>query len=312
MAWATITGRRPELEAIEVNYPEGYIGLRIYPKERKTTKTGTIYYMPVGTTITAQTGRNPQTGTITRNFFASANTSFSCAEVIARASIAAQEVESFGGIEVAEEHGARMVKRAIMAKMEKAAADKVMASESPYTPGTGELVDTIRDAAESIKNYGGRLALVCSLSAYGYIMNLQEVRSRLSFSGTREWDRETLLALKPEVLREMLQQMYTVEEILVGDNMYWPANMAAVVKLPSEEPMSYKLAPELGKTIAYSTDGVDVCEIESDADYGAQVDDFTGKSYYNIVELNSGARKVIQLFEEQDSGSGSSSSSSGE
>ena len=307
--WETTDGRRPELEAINVNYPEGYIGLRIYPKELKTQKTGKIYYMPVGTTITAQTDRNPQSGSITRNFFASANVSFSCSTVEARAAITRDEVEQFGGVDAADGQGARIVKRAVMAKMEKAAADACMAAQSPITFGTGEFIATVRDAAKAIKNYGGRLALVCSLEAYGWIMDLQEVQNRLKFSGTPDFDREALLSLRPEVLREMLRNLYAVDEILIGDDTIWPANKVAVVKLPSEEPFSYKLAPELGKTIAYSSDGVEVCEIEANCNRDLLLNDYTAISYFQVVEFNA-ARKVIQLFADDSSSSGSSSSSS--
>ena len=54
MSWKTQNSRRPELEALEVNAPEGYIGTRLYPTEKVAQKTGTIYYTPAGSKITAQ------------------------------------------------------------------------------------------------------------------------------------------------------------------------------------------------------------------------------------------------------------------
>ena len=73
MSWKTQNSSRPELEALEVNAPEGYIGNRLYPKETVAQKTGTIYYAPAGSKITAEQGRDPKTGALKRNFFGSAN-----------------------------------------------------------------------------------------------------------------------------------------------------------------------------------------------------------------------------------------------
>lgn len=293
MSWKTQNSRRPELEALEVNAPEGYIGNRLFPKERVAQKTGTIYFMPVGTEVTATTDRQ-RGGALSRNFFGSSNKTYATGSTEARVSIPRDEVVQFGGVEAADQYGATAAKRAVMAKQEKAAADAATAGEAvAVTDGT--LFAGIRTACKSVKKYSGKLALVCSLEAYSKLMDYAEVRERLSFNGTSIMDRTALESLKPEVLKDMLQNVFAVQEILIGDDTFWPADKIVVAKLPSDQPLSYKLGAELGKTIAYASDGAEVCEIETAANLDLLVNDYTGISYFQVVEFNAGARKVLTL-----------------
>ena len=55
------------------------------------------------------------------------------------------------------------------------------------------------------------------------------------------------------------------------------------------------MAPELGKTVAYATDGVEVCEIETAANTDLLVNDYTAIAYSQIVEFNEGARQVLTI-----------------
>ena len=294
MSWKTQNSRRPELEALEVNAPEGYIGTRLYPKEKVSQKNGTIYFVPAGAKITAQSDRDPKTGAILRNFFGSSNKNYATISTEARIAITRDEVKQFGGVDAADQYGAKAVKRAVLAKQEKAVADAATAGEA-VTVTEGTFFAAIRGACKAVKPYSGTLALVCSLEAYGKIMDLEEVRSRLSFQGGSVLDREALESLKPEVLKDMLQNVFAVQEILIGDDDFWPADKIVIVKLPSEEPLSYKQAAELGKTIAYSSDGVEVCEIESAVNTDLLVNDYTGISYFAVTEFNPGARKVLTI-----------------
>ena len=296
MSWKTQNSRRPELEALEVNAPEGYIGNRLYPKETVAQKTGTIYYTPAGSKITAQQGRDPKTGALNRNFFGSANKTYSTTNVEARIAIPRDEVAQFGGVDAADQHGAKAVKRAVLAKNEAAAAAAATAGEA-VTVTDGTFFSGVRSACKALKPYSGTLALVMSLEAYGKLLDFEEVRKRLTFNGGSVMDREALESLKPEVLKDMLQNVFAVKEILIGDDEFWPEDKIVVAKLPSAEPLSYKLAPELGKMVAYATDGVEVCEIETAANTDLLVNDYTAIAYSQIVEFNEGARQVLQLSE---------------
>ena len=317
--WKTQSARRQDLEVLEVNPPEGYIGHRLYPAEPVHQKSGIIYYQPVGATFSAQTGRNQRTGTLTRNFFGSADKSYAVTSVEVRASITKDEVEQFGGVATADKYGAMAAKRAVQNALEAAAATQATSGTATQIPAGG-FFRAVRAAEASIKLYGGKLALACSVTAYNRIMELTEVVARLSFSGATPMDNDVLRSLKPEVLQQMLQQYVGVREILVGDDTYWPAGKIVVCKLPDTAPLSYKLQPELGRRIAYSTDNKEVCEIESAPNTDQLCNDYTATSYSAIVEFNAGARAVLALPAEDaddagdsgDSGDSGSGSGSGE
>lgn len=308
MAWETVDGRRPELEALDVNYPEYYHCLRLFPKFRVATKSGRIFYAPAGVKPTAQVNRNQQTGAITGSYLASAHKDWAVDTVEARVMITREEVENFGGVDFADEQGARGAKKSAMEQQEIAAVNAVFAG-TPLTFAAGEFIATVRDAAKALKPYSGRLALVLSLNAYGYLMDLTEIRSRLTFDGTQVMSREQLTSLTPEVFRSMLQGVFAVEDILIGDDDFYPANKVAVVKLPAEDDLfSFKRRAELGRMICYSSDGVDVVEIESACDRENKRNIYDANSYFKVVEFNP-ARKVIQLYAESGSESESGSAS---
>ena len=50
----TITGPRPDLAAVEVNPPEGFIGSKLIPLVNVADKTGTVYYNDVTADVAAQ------------------------------------------------------------------------------------------------------------------------------------------------------------------------------------------------------------------------------------------------------------------
>ncbi len=93
----TSTGPRPDLAALEVNPPEGYIGSQIIPTFNVMDKTGTVYYAAVTADSAAQTGRGADTAP-SAQAVANTSTTFTCAEVVDRAYITPDEAKSMGGI----------------------------------------------------------------------------------------------------------------------------------------------------------------------------------------------------------------------
>lgn len=296
MSWKTQNARRPDLEGLEVNSPMGYIGDKIYPTEHKAEKSGTLYYAPKQSEVAAQSGRDPKTGEITRSFVATANTTYNASEKIARRSITAEDVGNLGGIEKGDLAGGRMALLAILEKLEAYKAEKLFTG-TKHSVGK-DLFKSLRDGLKAVKRYSGRLALVCSLEVYNTIIQSEAFYQRLSFTGVTLRNREDVLSLKPEVLREMLQQFFAVEEILVGDDEIWNIEaykgLAAIVRLPSVEELSYKYKPELGKTMCYMMEdsGKDFA-VESSCSEKDRINDYDGISYSDVVEFNSGAKYII-------------------
>lgn len=300
MPWRTQNSRRPDLEEQPVNLPEGYIGHLIYPVEHRRNSSGEIFYAPLHTEGAAQTGRDPKTGEIVRNFIASASSDYKTEEVIYRASLPKVEVDDLGGLAYADSAGGVMAKRGVMGKLEGMhAAALFTGADHPVT--AGGFFDAMSAGGAAVKRYAGPLALVSSLSTYRYIIQQEEVIKRLSFAGVSLKNRESVLSLNPETLLDMLQNIFAVQKILIGDDNYWDTaalrGRAALVKLPSQEPMSYKLAPELGKTMVYMLDDSGkVYEIESSCDEKAKINDYDGTSYLDIVEFNAGAKYLMSGF----------------
>jgi hypothetical protein len=81
--WMTDMGRRPDLEALNVNPPIGYIGDRLYPRTPSRFSAGTISGMTLPALAAAQTNRTdgnaPTTTLITNN-----EVSYTCTEIISR------------------------------------------------------------------------------------------------------------------------------------------------------------------------------------------------------------------------------------
>jgi hypothetical protein len=92
MPYKTQTGRRPDLEGIEVNPVIGYIGDKLFPTVNTMEKTGTVYYKTLTADSAAQTGRSAGSAP-SRTLLTDSSTTFSAAEVIKRYGIVRDEVK---------------------------------------------------------------------------------------------------------------------------------------------------------------------------------------------------------------------------
>ena len=119
---------RPDLAALEVNAPTGYIGGEIYPVETRIEKAGNITYMPVIADAAAQTGRTDYVAPTSTNI-ASAIKDYTCAEIIKRFSLSFLEKKAIGNDARAEEMAAGAAKRSVMAALETKKAAKLF---GPY------------------------------------------------------------------------------------------------------------------------------------------------------------------------------------
>ena len=298
MSWKTINARRPDLEdqnALKVNAPEGYIGSRVYPVVKRNDKTGILYYAPAAADIVAQTGRNSTGDAITATTITSGNVNYSCQAYYARPAVPKEEAANLGGIEVVDRLGGTLAVRSVMAKVESLQAAKLFTGTN-YAVTADGFFDAVSTGCAAVKKVYGKLALVMGFETYRYVMNLEEVTSRLAFTGLSAAERVQVLSLQPELLRDMCQQIFGVQEVLVGDSSIWDgdhAGYAAVVKLPDLDELSYKLNPELGKTISYQIDGDKAFEIESAVDEVNQRNLYTATSYTSVVEFNSTGKYIL-------------------
>jgi len=77
----TITAQRPDLEALEVNFPYDYIGDKVYPVRKAAKKGGTITFQELVADQTAQTNRVANAAP-TRTLLGTSATTWSATEKI--------------------------------------------------------------------------------------------------------------------------------------------------------------------------------------------------------------------------------------
>ena len=131
---------------------------------------------------------------------------------------------------------------------------------------------------------------------YRAIKGMTEITSKLSYNGFSVKKASDVLSLSDDVLLSMMQGLFGVDQILVGDDNYWSQDTEAIVvcKLPSKEELSYKLDAELGKTFVSLLDG-DLIQIGSFVNDTNRTYDYDAISYDSIVEFNAGAKKILQV-----------------
>lgn len=288
---------RPDLAALEVNAPTGYIGEDIFPTETRNEKAGNITYMPVIADVAAQTNRVDYVAPDAVNI-ATAVAAYSAGEIIKRFSLSFLEKKAIGNDAKAEEMAAGAAKRSVMAALETKKATKlfgVSATNALVEPDAGELLAAIKDSVKDIKRYSGETALVLSFEAYNAVTALAEITGKLSYQGFNFSNPSDVLSIQTEVLQSMLQGLFGVSRILIGDDDCWvKEDQLVVCKLPSKEFMSYKANPELGRTIMYLIDGENF-EMGVSENDEKMCFDFTAMSFADVVQFNEGAKKVIAI-----------------
>lgn len=290
--WKTENGYRPDLAALPVNTPIGFIGENFYPAENKIEKTGDTSYVELVADSAAQTdykdGDAPAATLI-----ATKETAWSLTRCIKRYGVPKKEVYSIGNVAKADELGGKAAKRSVMRAIEATQLTKVFSGEGTSI-ANGGIITGIQSALSAIRLYEGEKVLACSFATYNKIINSAEIAARMSFNG---WLGETdsVLGLKPEVLKSMLSNVFGISRVLIGDDTLTPADKLVVAALPSAEELNYKLTPELGRTFKFMPDGSELFDMESFADEKTKTNYYDAESFYGVVEFNAGARKVLNF-----------------
>ena len=302
-SYFTSTGERPDLAAMEVNPPEGYIGGQIIPTFETSEKTGTVSYNAVTADSAAQTGRGGSTAP-TEEAVANTSTTWTCAEVIDRAYITPDEAKSMGGIEKADKVGTIVCKRNVLNAIETAIVAKVLATadaaDATFDPGKAIL--QVQTALEAVRRYeGSRVLSASSIVVKGMVRSILAdttmgpVFARL-VSGTTPATAASGLSLK--LFSEALAIYFGVDRVLMGaDSVSNPAakpgRFAITVVDNSGDPLSHKWKPIYAKNFLYLPDGTQPFQIRSFADEDDLTNKYTAVAWYNVVEFNAAATYVF-------------------
>ena len=291
----TETGSRPELAALPVNAPIGYVGSRILPVMKIGAKAGTYYYSTLVADAAAQTSRSagaaPDAVTLSES-----SSTFSAAERIKRYKLPWEMIPLIGGLDKADERGAKAAKRSVMNALE--TAQLAVLVDGAGTSITSAILDGIIDACDQVHRYSGRTAVVANIGQYRWMIQQDEIKNLLlrTFGGIGAVE---ALSVKPELFKMMLQAIFMVDEVIIADDTFWPytyRTTMAVVKIPDgTDDMSFVSEPEYGRTMIYWPEGAGQYEINSFADDDLRSNIFDCTEWDSIEQFNSGAKVLLQV-----------------
>ncbi len=300
-AFYTQTGERPDLAAIEVNPPEGYIGTKILPVVPVAEKSGTIYYATVTADSAAQTSRSTGAGP-TATQISNSSTTFSCGEACKRGAISPDEVKTMGGIEKADEVGAKFAKRSVMNKLEADIAAAILDSADD-TFDAAKFLTQSQTALDSIRRYEGKTALIGGTKTLKTLVQsliasntYGKVFARL-ISGASPAEAAT--GMNFDAWMNGLAMFLGIDTVLAGDDNIWAASgstaeMIAFAKLDEgTDPLSHKWKPVLGKVFQFLPDGKQPWVIQSVGDRVTVNNYYDAYLWYQVKILNSSAVYVI-------------------
>ena len=259
----TIQGDRPDLAAIEVNAPEGYIAEKVMPTLKVYQPAGTLDYHAKVSDDTAQTGRSAGTAP-TATQIAQSYVTFNCAEVVKRGAIEPKQVPIMGGIEKADQIGARFAKRQVMAYREAAVAALALktAGSADTTFDAGAVVAQAAAARAASKGISGRLCLVGAsetLAALYMELVTENATSALLariVSGTAPG--VAMEGLDPAAQAKAVATLFGCQDALVGDDLIWGAGSCAgrfaIGRFDEASDDAHLFQPVFGRVLQYIPD----------------------------------------------------------
>lgn len=304
--WMTDYGRRPDLEAIEVNEPIGYIGSRIYPRTPSRFKAGMLSGLTLPQYAAAQTNRtdgNAPTTTLITN----AEVSYTTSEIIARFGKTAKQTMDTMNIYRTDEQGARGAIYSYMYTLEQARLTQLVTPVSGNynitTPAAGtKLTDAIFAALKSVRRYHGRRVLVMGADMAQKVANSLEFRT--FYEGMPFARRDSLLDGLERIV-SAFQTIFLLDEVLIADDTILNAagNASAIgdyivaAVIPSETEVtedSYTYQVELGRTVVYQPyEGMKDFQVESFPDANTMTNMYTAYGMTAVKEINPMAKMII-------------------
>jgi hypothetical protein len=301
--FVTQTGERPDLAAIEVNPPEGYIGDMIYPIVPVKEKSIYIAYATVTADSAAQTGRVAAAAP-TLEQITDSETTATCTEIIDRIGIVPDEAKQMGSIEKADRVGASKAKRNVANKHERNIRDALFSGAADATFDPGKISLQVQVALEAVRLYEGPRCMVASTKVLKAMVlqllgdsKLGPVFSRL-ISGTSPSVAMTGYSLRAYM--DALQIYFGVDKILPGADTVWNEaesasreKIAIAVLDDGTDEYSHKFKPVLGKCFRFLPDGSQPWKVRSAFNEDTLNNTYTAFLWEHIETLNDGAVYII-------------------
>ena len=300
-AYYTQTADRPDLAALEVAPPEGFIGQKILPVVPVAEKTGTIYYSTVTADSTAATSRSVGTAPTATNI-SNSSTSFTTVEHIQRGAVTPDEVKTFGGIEKADMVGAKWAKRQTMIAYETDVCGKILGKAASNNFDAEKVLEDIQTALYTVSLYEGKSVLIAATMTIKKMVqqmlgsNVYGPSFARLISGASPASAAT--GMNFEAWKNALGMLFGVDEVLAGNDIVWntPSFMGhfAIAKIDdSADELSHKYKPVLGKTYMYMPDGRTPWHVKSIADHVNINNLYDAIMWFDTKILNTGALYVF-------------------
>jgi hypothetical protein len=297
MDFYTEEGERSALQSeIEINAPEGYIGTKLMPVVPVLEKAGSATYATVTADAAAQTGRGvgvaPDATQISNS-----DKVWACTEIIKRAGITPDEAKQMGGIENADKIGFRWAMRSVLKSREALIAAVVLGTkDATFDPA--KMRTQIQTALQALRLYPGKAVLAASS------MTLKAMVQQIAgdtvvgpafariVTGTNS--AEAVLGLSIKAWLQGLALFVGVDEVLAGDDDVWNAGTCAekfsIVKVDAtNDPLSHKYIPILGKTITFIPTGTQGWELQGIADRTLINNFYDAKMWIDVETYNAAA-----------------------
>lgn len=302
--------RRPDLEAIPVQFPE-LIGQFILPWYERPNAVNYLYYQPWNADVAAQTGRDTAAiATINANTVTNAKIAFNCGEVIGRDRMSYDQVDSYGGVEGADIALARKAIRSFFNNVEIAAAKLVLEDDNALDVTT-DIVAAIEDEVSELQDLeDGDVCLAISSTIFTQLKKDPVVKDRMKNTGILAG-----VGGDPrKVTAEQLASILGVSRVRVGANKQWRRGVGAayrgngVLYIEPHEEVEPVEEVQLGRTIFQKWDGGSnkytigtFFEPKERAHYA----DCVGK--IDVKLLNANLKTTVKIFESDESDSESES-----
>jgi hypothetical protein len=297
MSYYTEEGERSALQSeIEINAPEGYIGVKLMPVVPVTEKAGSMAYATVTAETAAQTGRVAGTAPTPTQISNSAH-AWACAEIIERAAITPDEVKQMGGIANADKIGFRWAMRSVLKAREALIAAVVLGTKDA-TFDAAKLRTQTQTALQTLRLYPGKSVLASSSMTLKAMV--QQIAGNADMGPlfarivTGTSSAEAVLGLSMKAWLQGLALFVGVDEVMAGDDDVWNAGTCAekfsIVKVDNtNDPLSHKYIPILGKTITFIPDGTQGWELQGIADRTLINNFYDAKMWIDVETYNAAA-----------------------
>jgi hypothetical protein len=276
------------------------------PTFETADRTGTVRYQSTsGAAVAesaAQTGR-AVTDAPSEQALTDSSTTWTCAEVIDRTLITPAEAKSMGGMEKADQVGAKVAKRNVMNAIENAIRAKVLSGVVvSATFDAAKFLLQVQTGLEAMRLYEGEKVLYGSTICLKGVIREMLTDSKMGpvfsriISGTAP--SVALGGMNLKILLEALTVFLGVDRVLAGRDSNWnpaaaPGRIGLMTADNSGDPLSHKWKAVYGKNYLYLPDGKQPFTVETFYDDDDLTNKYTCYAHYGLVELNASCLYVF-------------------